>query len=947
MTAVRTVYIELRASAERLRADMADANSRILTIGSAGREAGSQVSNGMDHASGSVRKLAEIASEGAVVITAAHGALTAAAARYGVTVATSSSATEGLINSLRALRLAASAALPEKFGSVGFAAEGIAIGILTEETLRLINARGKLIEQQALISATTGVSMSGVERIHEVASLGGSDESTLQGLIAASGKRTGTASFNDGLSALGVSGPEADAMAWPDFLARVAEGFDSIENPAKRAALAVQLFGSERAAAALQQLTPAFATANAAANKFGLRLDEISRTQIFTFHQDVGRLKAVFTDWPELGAFTEKVKQEMEQVGAAIYAGARAGVKALSELKERLRSDIGIDSLRELSHGDVIHADRGRDTHQGQVADDLFAQAQGAAARQAQTLAGRQTAQRAAQERADAAYRMLTDDQAKRQANRADPSLLSDDQRFSLATQQQSSAQLAASIGLEVKALQDADATQKDSASAAKVNIENRIAANAELARSFEQSAESQVRLARITAQAEIDAMHDPHARAVAMADADVETARQRLERLKPIYESELQARLALIQKRADLEGTATARENAKGESAAAQTQEASKVGSLSGTLDDSRVMAGNARITASREYSAELDAAVMRGFDGLDRLWNEAQSRSAKYFEELGKAQTRANEIADEGAGATGELQVIMQKLQLQREYEQQIGHTGEQQIAYLNKIITLEQTARAKDIAGKQKALAEAQGSDDPVQIEKAANLQREIDRLRQELANAGVEGQSKMDRLKRGLSLEDTVSEHAQQVPGALGGALAGGIMDGKGIGRDIRDSLKGVGKEMLSDVLTKSFEQLVVAITGQTIATNVHTIATHAQTAATELNTLWLEVKGLLGFAAGGSPPVGVPSIFGEEGAEVWIPREPGTVIPHNKLAALGARIAAITGVRNPSDISPSLVPTGENGPEVQSSGSIIPVTDGRGAFDPVRRIGKRG
>lgn len=38
-------------------------------------------------------------------------------------------------------------------------------------------------------------------------------------------------------------------------------------------------------------------------------------------------------------------------------------------------------------------------------------------------------------------------------------------------------------------------------------------------------------------------------------------------------------------------------------------------------------------------------------------------------------------------------------------------------------------------------------------------------------------------------------------------------------------------------------------------------------------------------GLLGFAGGGSPPVGVPSLVGERGPELFVPRVPGTIIPN--------------------------------------------------------------
>ena len=43
-----------------------------------------------------------------------------------------------------------------------------------------------------------------------------------------------------------------------------------------------------------------------------------------------------------------------------------------------------------------------------------------------------------------------------------------------------------------------------------------------------------------------------------------------------------------------------------------------------------------------------------------------------------------------------------------------------------------------------------------------------------------------------------------------------------------------------------------------------------------------------IGGLLGFAKGGRPPVGVPSIVGERGAELFVPDSAGTIVPNNQL-----------------------------------------------------------
>ena len=41
-----------------------------------------------------------------------------------------------------------------------------------------------------------------------------------------------------------------------------------------------------------------------------------------------------------------------------------------------------------------------------------------------------------------------------------------------------------------------------------------------------------------------------------------------------------------------------------------------------------------------------------------------------------------------------------------------------------------------------------------------------------------------------------------------------------------------------------------------------------------------------------FADGGSPPVGIPSMVGERGPELFIPNTPGTIIPNHKLGSMG-------------------------------------------------------
>jgi hypothetical protein len=69
------------------------------------------------------------------------------------------------------------------------------------------------------------------------------------------------------------------------------------------------------------------------------------------------------------------------------------------------------------------------------------------------------------------------------------------------------------------------------------------------------------------------------------------------------------------------------------------------------------------------------------------------------------------------------------------------------------------------------------------------------------------------------------------------------------------------------------------------------TKIQTVATLPNTVATIGNTVALEaaaIGSLLGFAGGGRPPTGRPSMVGERGPELFIPDGAGTIIPNGQL-----------------------------------------------------------
>jgi hypothetical protein len=63
-----------------------------------------------------------------------------------------------------------------------------------------------------------------------------------------------------------------------------------------------------------------------------------------------------------------------------------------------------------------------------------------------------------------------------------------------------------------------------------------------------------------------------------------------------------------------------------------------------------------------------------------------------------------------------------------------------------------------------------------------------------------------------------------------------------------------------------------------------------------------NTVVMTVQTIASFFAdGGDPPVGVPSIVGERGPELFIPKQAGTIIPNHQLRNFGGAGLSISSV----------------------------------------------
>jgi hypothetical protein len=170
----------------------------------------------------------------------------------------------------------------------------------------------------------------------------------------------------------------------------------------------------------------------------------------------------------------------------------------------------------------------------------------------------------------------------------------------------------------------------------------------------------------------------------------------------------------------------------------------------------------------------------------------------------------------------------------------------------------------------------------------------------------------GETAIAGLKQRDSMRGQLQQQTspQALAGPLSEALAEGVMKGgKGLGKEIRQSLQGIGKQILGTVfehaITSLIEKIgiqsaidallhigtgvqVAALTANNIALTSNAASNVALTAAVTALTTAMDINSILGFADGGSPPVGVVSMVGERGPELFIPSVPGKIVTNSAL-----------------------------------------------------------
>ena len=181
------------------------------------------------------------------------------------------------------------------------------------------------------------------------------------------------------------------------------------------------------------------------------------------------------------------------------------------------------------------------------------------------------------------------------------------------------------------------------------------------------------------------------------------------------------------------------------------------------------------------------------------------------------------------------------------------------------------------AKTIAGLEK---EAKTSKD--------SLQFEIDKLLEKQKEVGILNEQDQTRLttleKQKDRIDDAVDSTRDQVEAqhdltkAAQETLDAFDSLKSTIQNDIKDGIKGLikGTSTLADLASNVADRFLDIALNQMLFGNAGG------------NTVTGGLFKFLGFANGGRPPVGVPSVVGEKGPELFVPDRSGTIIPNHQL-----------------------------------------------------------
>ncbi len=392
---------------------------------------------------------------------------------------------------------------------------------------------------------------------------------------------------------------------------------------------------------------------------------------------------------------------------------------------------------------------------------------------------------------------------------------------------------------------------------------------------------------ARDAANLRIAAMTGEYDRVVATGQAEVAEAKAKQQAITNALAEEVPKRIALIRSA----GAAEAAGKPLSEQQRIGVQTQTKVIGVQAGADQQTIDAQKNVVEAQQKATialVELNERLTRTLkDGVLKSYEDMGATALKVTNDINAAidkevagQVRVLEVQAKATGESKALSVKAQQIDLEASYGEQVSHSLQQQLSYMEEIAALEHAERLQQIAGVQAELEDAEALDTQVRdLVKIATLKAEIAKLTKEDANASAAATGKSGAVAAQKSLGAQLGQSAEAGVASLTSAVAKGLTDGgRGLGKDIRQSLQGIGQQMLGDVLKKGTEEMVIALTGNTIATN--------------LNTIWTEISAIahaiFPFAGGTDSAPGGMALVGEKGPEIVNLPRGAQVIPNHKI-----------------------------------------------------------
>ena len=212
-------------------------------------------------------------------------------------------------------------------------------------------------------------------------------------------------------------------------------------------------------------------------------------------------------------------------------------------------------------------------------------------------------------------------------------------------------------------------------------------------------------------------------------------------------------------------------------------------------------------------------------------------------------------------------ELEILKERsiiLQGEKEREAQLALDkafNDQTIALLKNISAME----AK-LAGKEEEFNMEQRINELKERFGELDAQQIIDLIKQEeLLKKKVEIMTKQEEIAK--KINGAFKQIGEDIGTGITDALVGAIEGTRTLG----EAAKSIINDLASSLLRLGVQMALTGLFGGT------------------------KIGGFLGFANGGRPPVGKPSIVGERGPEIFVPRSAGTIIPNNQIGGVGGGI----------------------------------------------------